>query len=204
MKRESVTAEAALERLRAGNQRFVDNDRCLDTYRSHTNLDEHVDGQAPFAIVLGCSDSRVPVEIVFDAGLGDLFVIRVAGNIATPSVIGSIEFAASKFGTRQVVVLGHSECGAVAATIDAASTAGDGLSDNVNAIVSRIEPAVQPLLASVSADRLMAEAVRANVRATVAQLSEGSPTLRDLIQNEGLAIAGAEYSLQTGIVEFFC
>src|SRR5512134_3181138 len=113
-----ISARDALERLREGNHRFAGDVRSLDTLASQTRRRELATRQAPFAIVLGCSDSRVPAELVFDQGLGDLFVIRVAGNIVAPSQIGSVEFAAAQFGTRLVVVLGHSSCGAVTATIE--------------------------------------------------------------------------------------
>ena len=104
-----ASAKEALQKLQDGNARFVDGDRCIDTYLSHTRLDEHIAGQAPCAIVPGCSDSMVPIEIIFDAGLGDLFVIRVAGNIVAPSLIGSIELAAENFGPRLVIVMGHAD-----------------------------------------------------------------------------------------------
>src|SRR5512134_558202 len=113
-----ISAKDALDRLREGNHRFVSNIRSLDTLLSHTRRADLVAGQQPFAIVLGCSDSRVPAELVFDQGFGDLFVIRVAGNIVAPSQVGSVEFAASRFGTRLVVVMGHTQCGAIIATLE--------------------------------------------------------------------------------------
>ena len=201
-----VGALEALERLREGNARFVDGDRCIDTYLSHTRIDEHIGGQAPYAIVLGCSDSRVPVEIIFDAGLGDLFVVRVAGNIVAPSLIGSIELAAENFGPRLVVVLGHTGCGAVDAAISAMQTSESASSGSVNDIVERIRPAISAVLANGDPgdrDDLMRDSVRANVRTSVAALRHGSETLDRLIRDEGLRVVGAEYSLETGIVQFF-
>ena len=205
MKNTPVSAAEALKRLREGNTRFVDGDRCIDTYLSHTKLDEHLGGQAPFAVVLGCSDSRVPVEIVFDVGLGDLFVIRVAGNIVAPSLIGSIELAAEKFGPRLVVVLGHTGCGAVDVTIKAMQNEEGTTSDHVNSIVESIRPAIAPMVAGGGADHeeLMHASVRANVRASVEALMHGSETLERLIHDDGLVIVGAEYSLETGNVDFF-
>ena len=204
MNRGRLSAEDALARLREGNGRFVAADRCIDTYLGHTKLDEHVGGQAPFAIVLGCSDSRVPVEIIFDAGLGDVFVIRVAGNIVAPSLVGSIEFAAENFGSRLVVVLGHSGCGAVDATLKALERPPRGTSENVYSIIDAIRPAVEPLRTRYDDYRkLLDEAVRANVRASVAALRHGSEALERLIDREGLLIVGAEYSLETGRVRFF-
>lgn len=200
----SVGAKEALQRLRDGNDRFVDADRCIDTYLSHTKLDEHLDGQAPYAIVLGCSDSRVPVEIIFDVGLGDLFVIRVAGNIVAPSLIGSIELAAEKFGPRLVVVLGHTGCGAVDATLNSLKRSESGTSEHINAIIECISPAVEGLVAAGGDHaQLMRDGVRANVRASVAALRHGSDTLERLIASDGLMIVGAEYSLETGRVTFF-
>jgi len=201
-----MSAKDALARLRDGNSRFVQGDRCIDTYLSHTKLDQHLGGQAPFAVILGCSDSRVPVEIIFDAGLGDLFVIRVAGNIVAPSLIGSVELAAENFGPRLVVVLGHTGCGAIQATIDALRQPSSGNSHHVNSIVNRIRPAVEGLLdagTGLASDDIAAKAVRANVRASVDRLRHGSDTLERLIDDDGLVIVGAEYSLETGLVEFF-
>ncbi len=201
-----VSARDALARLRAGNERFVSNVRSLDSLLSHTRRGELADAQQPFAIVLGCSDSRVPAEIVFDQGLGDLFVIRVAGNIVAPSQIGSVEFAATRFGTRLVVVMGHSRCGAIAATLEVLRQPRDERSRNLRSIADRIRPAIEPLLATpVREDEsaLIAHAVRANVRAAANQLRHGSEILEELIEREGLAIVGAEYSLDTGRVEFF-
>ena len=201
-----LTANEALERLKNGNHRCVhEPDRCGRPIDS-AHRDALVDGQAPFAIVLGCSDSRVPAEIVFDSGLGDLFVIRVAGNVVTPSQLGSAEFAAQAFGTRLVVVLGHSNCGAVQATLQSLADPTCVQLPNLHAIVDQIRPAVQPLAlkaAEHDADELLQEAVRANVRTSAEQLRHGSSTLERLIRDEGLLVVGAEYSLETGVVEFF-
>src|SRR5579871_1425691 len=112
-----IPAAEALERLKSGNGRYLQNVRSVDSMLSHSKRDISAP-QLPFAVVVGCSDSRAPAEIVFDQGLGDLFVIRVAGNIVAPSQIGSVEFAAERFGTQLVVVMGHTNCGAIAATLD--------------------------------------------------------------------------------------
>jgi carbonic anhydrase len=206
MNHRQIKAAEALAMLRDGNERFVDGDRCIDTYLSHTRLDEHLGGQAPYAIVLGCSDSRVPVEIIFDAGLGDLFVIRVAGNIVAPSLVGSVELAAEAFGSRLVVVLGHSGCGAVDFALSTLETRTARAPGNVNAIVKKIRPVIEPLIGEpgeTDRDTLMDLSVRANVRASVDALRHGSRTLERLIREDGLLVVGAEYSLETGKVEFF-
>jgi len=199
-----IPAEEALERLRAGNQRFATESG--DARSMSRRPADTADGQQPFAIVLGCSDSRVPAEIVFDQGLGDLFVIRVAGNIVAPSLIGSVEFAASAFQTRLVVVLGHSQCGAVKATVDELQAPAENRSRNLRAIVDFVRPSVERCLADGAADdhdALVERAVRANIHASVEHLRHGSEMLEDLIESDGLQIVGAEYSLRTGCVEFF-
>lgn len=195
-------AQDALDKLKAGNHRFVEDTRLdhpLQVHRAET-----VDAQTPFAIILGCSDSRVPAELVFDQGLGDLFVIRVAGNVVAPSQIGSVEFAAAQFGTPLCLVLGHSQCGAIKATIDELKCEEAARSPNLRAIVDRIRPAVEPLLARAEDEETLVEsAVRANVDAAVAQLRHGSEIIEGLIDAGQLSVVGAEYSLETGIVTFF-
>jgi carbonic anhydrase len=201
-----VSASEALERLREGNRRFVSGIRSRDTYPGLTRPADLANEQRPFAIVLGCSDSRVPAELVFDQGLGDLFVIRVAGNIVAPSQIGSVEFAASRFGTRLVVVLGHSGCGAIFATLEELERPTKSQSRNLRSIVDRIRPSVEGLLKTEmrnDPEALVPLAVRANVGISVSHLRHGSEILEQLISEEGLRVVGAEYSLETGEVEFF-
>src|SRR6266481_5502184 len=163
-------------------------------------------GQQPFAIVLGCSDSRVPAELVFDLGFGDLFVIRVAGNIVAPSQVGSVEFAAARFGTRLVVVLGHSQCGAIVATLEELRRPTANQSRNLQSIVDRVRPSVEALLTNDighDEDAMVAEGVRLNIRASANHLRHGSPILEQLIQDDDLLVIGAEYSLESGVVDFF-
>lgn len=201
-----ISAHEALERLREGNRRFVAGASDRDAPIDHTRRRELTAGQAPFAIILGCSDSRVPAEIVFDQGLGDLFVIRVAGNIVAPSQVGSVEFAAERYGSRLVVVLGHSSCGAVLATLDELRRPSEDQSRNLRSIVDRIRPSVEGLLSTDLANRpdaLIRKAVRTNIRVSANQLRHGSEVLEQLIQKDGLLVVGAEYSLETGIVDFF-
>jgi carbonic anhydrase len=200
-----VNAAEALARLKEGNRRFASNVRGSDAFLSHTRRVELTAGQEPFAIILGCSDSRVPAEIVFDQGLGDLFVIRVAGNIVAPSQVGSVEFAAARFNTRLVVVLGHSQCGAITATIEELQHP-TNQSRNLSSIVDRVRPSVEGLFKTDlrhDTGALAREAVRANIRASVDHLRHGSEILEQLIRDEGVAVVGAEYSLESGVVEFF-
>jgi carbonic anhydrase len=200
-----ISAQQALEQLRAGNKRFATGARNTENLTRQDRRDL-VTGQEPFAIILGCSDSRVPAEIVFDQGLGDLFVIRVAGNIVAPSQVGSVEFAAERFHTRLVVVLGHSLCGAVQATLEELGRPTQDQSRNLRSIVERIQPSVEPLLATElkhQPEALLRLATRANIRASVSHLRHGSDVLEQLINTDGLVIVGAEYSLETGVVEFF-
>ncbi|HWK76047.1 MAG TPA: carbonic anhydrase [Povalibacter sp.] len=201
-----ISAREALDRLRDGNRRFVTEIRNQATLSSQTRRLEVVAGQEPFAIILGCSDSRVPAEIIFDQGLGDLFVIRVAGNIVAPSQIGSVEFAAARYGTPLVVVLGHSNCGAILATLEELRLRVEDQSRNLRSIVDRIRPSVEALLetdARHDEKVLVHQAVRANIRMSANHLRHGSEVLEQLIQKSGLLVVGAEYSLETGEVEFF-
>ncbi|HMA31985.1 MAG TPA: carbonic anhydrase [Casimicrobiaceae bacterium] len=201
-----IPAREALDRLIEGNRRFASGLRSRERPTSPERRDELVAGQEPFAIILGCSDSRVPAEIVFDQGLGDLFVIRVAGNVVAASQVGSVEFAAARFGTRLVVVLGHSQCGAILATLEELQQATENRSRNLRSIVDRVRPSVETLLATELRHdpvALVQQAVRANIRASADHLRHGSEILEQAIQDNGLVVVGAEYSLETGVVEFF-
>ena len=200
-----VTAASALQKLREGNARFAANARGTGTLITAARRAQLTAAQEPFAIVLGCSDSRVPVELVFNQGPGDLFVIRVAGNIVAPSLIGSVEFAADRFGTRLVVVLGHSSCGAIAATIEDLHRPAPGSSPNMLDIVDRIRPGVEEIVSRHESEGALAvehAVMTANVRASVDQLRHGSTIIEGLIANDGLVVTGAWYSLETGKVEF--
>lgn len=201
-----LTAEQALQRLKEGNKRFVEGNMLEQRAFSHLQRDEIAEDQNPFAIILGCSDSRVPAELVFDQGLGDLFVIRVAGNIVAPSQVGSVEFAAERYDCSVVVVLGHSHCGAIKATIDALTNPDQQSSSNLLSIVNRVRPSVEILMQTELKDdlaKLSVHAVRSNVFASVNQLRHGSAVLENLILKGKLKIVGAEYSLETGQVTFF-
>jgi carbonic anhydrase len=194
----------ALERLKQGNARFMTNVRSIESLGSQQQREALVAGQKPFAIVLSCSDSRAPSELLFDCGLGDLFVVRVAGNVVAPSIVGSVEFAAATFGTELVVVMGHTRCGAVAATVDALGSGRETLSENVRDIVERISPGVVELVnGGKGRDDVVGQAIRANVRVSVNHLRHGSRVLEERIAAGRLAVVGAEYSLETGKVDFF-
>ena len=203
----AIPAREAFVRLREGNSRYTQNVRSLDSMISHSRRGSDKP-QTPCAIVLGCSDSRAPAEIVFDQGLGDLFVIRVAGNIVAPSQIGSVEFAAERFGTRLVVVMGHTGCGAIDAAIEAMTGehSEHGASRNLMSIVNRVRPGIQALMSTELARdpvRLRREAMRANVRASVDHLRHGSQILEELVLKGRVRVVGAEYELDTGQVMFF-
>lgn len=201
-----IPALEALARLREGNRRFVAGASERDVFVTQARRREVADAQEPFAIILGCSDSRVPAELVFDQGLGDLFVIRVAGNVVAPSQVASVEFAAERFRTRLVVVLGHSMCGAILATLEELARPSEERSRNLRSIVGRIRPSVEGLLDTdlkLRPDALVHQAVRANIRASADHLRHGSEVLERLIQNDGVCVVGAEYSLETGVVDFF-
>jgi carbonic anhydrase len=200
-----IPAREALASLREGNRRFVSDTMSRGGLGGHARRIELAAGQEPFAVILGCSDSRVPVEIVFDQGLGDLFVIRVAGNIVAPSLIGSVEFAAQRFGTRLVVVLGHSRCGAVLAALEEGPPDA-GVSRNLNSIVERVRRAIDDspeVLSASDPDDRIRRAVRANIRASARQLRHGSEVIERLEREDGLLVVGAKYSLESGVVDFF-
>ena len=202
-----LSAQEALQRMKAGNERFSSNVRSVDALLSQLRRADLSEGQEPFAVVLGCSDSRAPAEIVFDQGLGDLFVVRVAGNVVAPSQVDSVEFAAERFHTRLVVVMGHTRCGAIDAAIESALDAAQGgPARDLGSIVSRVRPVVDALItAGLGNDRgvLAREAVRANVRFATDHLRHGSRLLESLIRDEGLMVVGAEYDLESGVVDFF-
>jgi carbonic anhydrase len=202
-----IPAANALARLREGNTRFVTNVRSMDALASMSRRIDPTVQPSPFAIILGCADSRAPAETIFDQGMGDLFVIRVAGNIVAPSQIGSVEFAAERYGTQLVVVMGHSHCGAIAATVEGMQPSEQApLSRNLLSITDRIAPAVAPLMQTeLAKDRpaLLRAAMRANVSASASHLRSGSRLLEELRLNRGLVVVGAAYDLETGMVDFF-
>ena len=201
-----ISALESLERLQDGNRRFVSDTQHRGAMVGQARRNELVAEQKPFAVILGCSDSRVPLEIIFDQGLGDLFVIRVAGNVVAPSQVGSVEYAVEQYGTQLVLVVGHTNCGAVIATLDDLSRPSENRSPNLRSIVNRIRPSVESLLDTDIAeqpDELLKQSVRANVHASVEGLRHGSEIIEQLVDTNKLLVIGAEYSIETGVVDFF-
>jgi carbonic anhydrase len=199
----NLPALEALDRLRAGNTRFASNVISIDSLARQLDRAALKRTQAPFAIILGCSDSRAPAELVFDQGLGELFVIRVAGNVVSPSQVGSVEFAAERFGVRLVVVMGHTQCGAIDATLEAVEKGSPPASDNVMSIVERVRPAVEAAqLAGGDRETIARAATRINVRMAVQHLRHGTPAIERLVTHEGMMVIGSEYDLESGRVEF--
>ena len=201
-----ISAKEALQRLRDGNARFVGGEVDAATLACRAHNTELAAGQNPLAIVLACSDSRVPVELVFDQGFGSLFVIRVAGNVSAPTPIGSIEYAVEQFGTPLVVVLGHSQCGAVMATLEELAGELAHRSPGLRAIVDRVRPAVEPILQEYGDPHdpaVIDQSVRSNIRASVRRLSHGSRILERRVDAGQLIVIGAQYFIETGHVEFF-
>lgn len=201
-----VEPDEALRRLEIGNRRFVSNTRSLAAVRSQLERATHATGQAPFAVILTCADSRVPAEMVFDVGIGDIFVIRVAGNIVDPCLIGSIEYATAHLGTPLVVVMGHSSCGAVQAAIECVLGEEEAPSANIQSIIDCIAPAVRSVASqhdSAAPEAIFGDVVRENVRLTMKNLREQSPILDQQIRDKKVVVVGSEYSLVSGDVEFF-
>lgn len=201
-----ITAAEAIARLREGNERFEKGKLTRIQVTDPEARNKLIAEQSPFAVILGCSDSRAPAEVIFDQGLGDLFVIRVAGNVVSPSQIASVEFAVEQFGTPLVVVMGHTRCGAVSATVQELSRPVAERSATLHAIVDRIRPAVEVLMDTPLADNpdeLALHAIRANIRLATDHLRHGSRALEWHIQQEKLLVVGAEYSIESGRVDFF-
>ncbi|MGO9028322.1 MAG: carbonic anhydrase [Acidimicrobiales bacterium] len=191
--------DQALQRLMAGNRRFVAGVP-VNQGRDSVRRAAVADHQNPFAIILGCSDSRVPPEVIFDEGIGDLFLVRVAGNTASePALVGSIEYSAEHLGSVLLMVLGHEGCGAVKATIDHVQN-GTVEPGHIEAFVDPIIPAVQAVEGQ-PADQLVDAAVQQNVRLQVQQLSASTPLLASLVSAGKLKVVGAEYQLDTGQVQ---
>jgi carbonic anhydrase len=203
---EPLSPAAALARLVEGNRRF--HERTPNNSSDNRRLFDpaFVEGQRPFAIVVGCSDSRTPVEIIFDEGFGDLFVVRVAGPVVAPSIVGSVEFAASTFGTRLVVVLGHTNCGAIRASMNVLRTGDRPESRNIRAITDRIVPQIRGIVrnpGTMTEAQIARAAMRCKVEGSADDLRHGSQLLEELVLAGQVAVVGADYDLETGKVDFF-
>lgn len=199
----SIAPRDALKRLVDGNRRYVTDLRSVAKLPTASHREQLADGQNPFAAILSCSDSRVPSEMVFDQGLGDLFVVRVAGNVVAPSLVGSLEYAVAVLDVQLIVVMGHTACGAVIATLDAFKNGPGAAPENVLDIVERIRPGVESVAGEPDRDKRIALATRANVHASVQALCDSSKLLSKKTGSGDLYIVGAEYSLNTGEVDFF-
>ena len=184
------TPAEALAALKAGNARFVAG-KPEAPHRDFARLREVAGGQKPFAAFLGCADSRVPIEIVFDQGFGDVFPTRIAGNVVTPEIIGSLEFGTLVLGSKVLVVLGHSSCGAVAATL-----AGNAVPGQISALYSHIQDAADEAGGDLS------KAIELNVRRQVKLLRRASPVISGLVKDGKLEVVGAVYDLASGRVRY--
>lgn len=187
---ETISADEALERLRQGNERFRSG-RARGAGRDVSRLPELVKGQQPYGVVLCCSDSRVPTEIVFDTGLGEVFVVRVAGNVANTSSIASIEYAVAHLGTKLIVVMGHQDCGAVTAAIE-----GGDAGENLNYLLGHIQPALEPPDSNVDV------VARRNAQINAERLIKESDIIRAATEEGGVRIVTAFYHFTNGEVEF--
>ncbi len=200
-----MTGSETLRHLVEGNRRFIGGSSRLGSGIDAYRRGELTNGQNPVAVVVGCSDSRVPLEIIFDQGLGDLFVIRVAGNIINPSQIESVEFAVAELETPLVVILGHHDCGAIQAAVTELEQKVLPQPLQLPTLMKALRPAVEPMLAAdppLAPGELVERAIRANIKNSVARLTSQSALLAARVQEERLLIVGAEYSLATGMVDF--
>lgn len=200
--RNPISADQAIERLKAGNARFVAG-KTIHPRQDPARIREVAKGQRPYAIIVGCSDSRVPNEIIFDEGLGDLFIVRTAGQVAAAASFGSIEFATSVLGANLIVVLGHTECGAVAAACNYQKH----VPGHIITLVNNIKPAAMTVerlvqMGKLAKESFVNEAVRENVRLQVEQLRRLEPILAEQVRTGQIKIVGAVYDLATGKVEF--
>ncbi|PJE79859.1 Carbonic anhydrase 2 [invertebrate metagenome] len=200
----NLSAEAALHVLKEGNQRFISGNN-THIRQTPEQRQELAKGQHPFAVILACSDSRVPVEQIFDQPAGSIFVVRVAGNIAAPTQIGSIEFALTQFDSPLIIVMGHTNCGGIQSAIDVIMNPQQPLSPNLRAITDRIIPSIEPMVKSLDHNHrkeLVANAVKENVRVAVKHLQHNSATIEERIRHNQVCILGAEFSQATGKVQF--
>jgi len=204
MNRANHSPQSSLERLKKGSERFVNGATSIDSMPNafvRSTLAQH--GQRPFAAILGCADSRVPSEMIFDCGLGDLFVVRVAGNVVAPSLIASLEFAVSALDVPLIVVMGHSKCGAVQAAIQNHHCVGSNLTPNLQELMCKIQPAVETSLEQEMSDETrLHDVTLKNVQLSCAALMSQSKLLHDRVQAGSIEVVGAMYDLHSGAVAF--
>ncbi len=197
------TASETLARLKEGNARFC---ACANKAGIESAARAALaDGQSPSAVILGCADSRVSPELAFDQGLGELFVVRVAGHVVAAAALESVELAVEQLGAKLVVVLGHTGCAAVRATLAEVQSPGTPAAEKLSAVIHHIKPPVEAVLSlRPEADQaaMMQESVRANIRHAAGQLREDSAVISTLVESGEVLVVGAEYSLETGAVEF--
>lgn len=208
----TTTPQSSLQRLIDGNERFAKGLRSIDSINTALDRERLArDGQKPFATILTCSDSRVPAEMVFDAGLGELFVVRVAGNIVAPSLIASIEFSALSLGTSICVVMGHTKCGAVNGALAGVAKGDKAPTKSLEVLLNEIQPVAKKALESMSAksgektssaEMVLNKAIHLNVEHTIERLLEASPEIRSRIEARTFQVVGAVYDIETGVVEF--
>ena len=198
--RDKITPTEAIQLLKKGNERFVNNLKMNRNLLQQVN--ETSDGQHPFAVILSCIDSRTSAELIFDQGLGDVFSVRIAGNIQNPDILGSMEFSCKVAGAKVVVVLGHTKCGAVKGACDHVKMG------NLTTLLEKLKPAVDGET-SVTSDRNASNAdfvekvASLNVRITKRQILKNSPILKEMIEKGEIALVGGMYDVETGIVDFY-
>lgn len=190
------SAESANRKLIEGNRRFALGKPLQEDISLQKRRDLKVNGQKPFAVILSCSDSRVPPEIVFDQGLGDIFVVRNAGNVVEPVALGSIEYSIKYLGTPLIVVMGHEDCGAVKAAVE-----GEETTDNIEAIIKKIEPSVEKAKSGGSKEGLKERAENENIVNSIEQIKK-SPVVKEMLETGRVKIVGAKYHLESGEVIF--
>lgn len=201
-----MNSKQAVERLTLGNERFINGVRSVDSMLAHLKMKDLAEnGQKPFAVILTCSDSRSPVELIFDQGLGDLFVVRVAGNVIAPSLLASIEFAVANFGSPAIVVLGHTLCGAIKATCSHVQEPSTPLpSAHLEELVGRIRPAVEATQRDTLIDHpeFIYKATLQNVRRSMRLITEQSQIVRNLMAEGKVSVEGAVLDIATGVVKW--
>ena len=192
---ENMSPQAAIDRLKEGNKRFVDRKKAKRDLL--LQMDQTSTGQFPFAALLSCIDSRVPAELVFDQGIGDVFNVRVAGNIVNRDVLGSLEYSCKVAGSKVIVVLGHTKCGAVTAACNGVELG------NITHLLSKIQPAVKSVMKGDPDPKTIEEVALKNIELSIERIRDESPILAEMEENGNIMIIGAVYDVSSGVVCFF-